>query len=56
MTNVKRMLSWWFMATLSAGALIGGSATAMYNQCYTCEPCGCATNGGYIMCCGYGSC
>lgn len=52
----KRTLLRWLIVAGAAGALVGGVATAMPPQCWYCEPCGCASDGGEIMCCTAGSC
>lgn len=51
MKNEKRFLVGLFLAAGLADMLAGGIAAAMPSQCSDCEPCGCATNGGYILCC-----
>lgn len=46
-----KRLSWWLWAAVLAGGLMGGLAAALPSQCKNCQPCGCAADGGYIMCC-----
>lgn len=56
MRNGKRALSWWLWAAVLAGGLMGGLAAALPAECWKCWACGCATDGGYLECCGLGSC
>ena len=39
------------LATGFAAMLAGGLAAAMPSDCWHCEACGCANDGGVIMCC-----
>jgi hypothetical protein len=40
----------------TAAALAGGAAYAMNKECWTCTPCGCGADGGYLMCCDVNAC
>lgn len=52
----KRTLLRWVVVAGALGALVGGGAAAMQSECWDCEPCGCSSDGGYIMCCSVGKC
>ena len=44
----------WYRWLLGAGivaAVSGGAAYAMDDECIHCVPCGCSSDGGYILCC-----
>ena len=46
----------WLLALGAAAALAGGAAYAREPNCWTCTPCGCGSDGGYLMCCGSHAC
>jgi hypothetical protein len=50
-TNKKTHLLRWMLAIGVTAALAGGAAYAMTGECWNCIPCGCASDGGYLMCC-----
>lgn len=52
----KKTLVHWLLAAGTAGALIGGMASARQPECYRVYPCGCASDGGYMYCSEYTPC
>ena len=46
----------WLLALGAAAALAGGAAYAREAECWTCTPCGCGSDGGYLMCCDAHAC
>lgn len=46
----------WVLIITTAAALAGGAAYAMNKECWTCTPCGCGADGGYLMCCDVNAC
>lgn len=55
-TNKNRSLIRWMLAIGVTAALAGGAAYAMNGVCTSCNPCGCSSDGGYIMCCSTREC
>ena len=52
MKSGKKALLRWLVAAGVTGALLSGAAYAMQrNDCWKCYPCGCANDGGELMCC-----
>lgn len=57
MKSRKKTLLRWLVAAGAAGAFMAGAAHAMYDdECWKCYPCGCANDGGNMMCCGPAAC
>lgn len=46
----------WLLIIAAAAALGGGAAYAMNKECWNCSPCGCGSDGGYLMCCDVYAC
>jgi hypothetical protein len=46
----------WLLAVGVASTLVGGVAYARQGECWTCRVCGCAPDGGYILCCDVEAC
>jgi len=46
----------WMLIIATAAALGGGAAYAMNKECWNCAPCGCGSDGGYLMCCDVYAC
>lgn len=55
-TNKKSRLLRWLLAIGVTAAIAGGTAYAMDAECWNCEPCGCSSDGGYLMCCSVHAC
>ncbi len=53
MRRGKKALLRWMLAAGTAGALIGGMASAAAPECIRVYACGCASDGGYIYCSEY---
>ncbi len=53
--NARKTLYRWMLAAGAAAALLGATAYAQ-RMCMDCEPCGCASDGGYILCCSESAC
>jgi hypothetical protein len=54
--NKKIHLRRWLMAIGAAAAIGAGAAYATGRECWNCLPCGCAEDGGYLMCCSTYAC
>jgi hypothetical protein len=46
----KKRWSRWMIAVVVAAGL-GGGAYAVASDCWDCIPCGCAEDGGHLLCC-----
>jgi hypothetical protein len=55
-TNKRMQLRRWLLIIAAAAAVGGGAAYAMNQECWNCVPCGCASDGGYLMCCDARAC
>lgn len=53
MTRGQKVLVHWMLAAVTAGALLGGMASAERPTCIKVYACGCASDGGYIYCSEY---
>jgi hypothetical protein len=53
MTRGKKVLVRWMLAAVTAGALLGGTASAELPECIKVYACGCSSDGGYIYCSEY---
>ncbi|QRN98395.1 hypothetical protein JRI60_04865 [Archangium violaceum] len=51
MKSRQKVVRRWMAAAVAAGTLLGGAAYALSKDCWRCWPCGCAEDGGYVMCC-----
>lgn len=54
-SNTKIRWRRWLLA-LGAAAALGAGAASAAGECWNCLPCGCSTDGGYLMCCDAYSC
>jgi hypothetical protein len=52
----KKQWSRWLLGAGIVAALSGGAAYAMDDECISCSPCGCSSDGGYILCCDHEAC
>ena len=50
-TNKRTQWRRWLLIITAVAAVGGGTAYAMSSECWNCIPCGCASDGGYLMCC-----
>lgn len=55
-TNTKTHWRRWMLIIGSAAALAGGGAAYAMEGCWKCRPCGCGSDGGYILCCDVSVC
>ena len=55
-TNKRTYLKRWMLAMGVAAVLASGAAYALRKECWNCSPCGCSSDGGYILCCDASAC
>ena len=53
--KLKNLRKWALLLAAAAG-LGGAVAYAQRAECWDCTPCGCAADGGYILCCSVTAC